>query len=188
VSMRAEGPHNAQNAAGAAALALTFGLDADAVLAGLAAVTPAFGRGQSFDFGGRRVVLQLVKNPAGFRQSLHVLDGADPASGIVIAINDDYADGRDVSWLWDVDFTGLAGTGSSDWRLITSGTRAADMAVRLRYDEVHTDEIEPDLEKAVRGAVAAADASAQPGAVVVFCTYTAMWSLHAIMLRIAEER
>ena len=185
VIMRAEGPHNAQNAAGAAAVALTFGLDADTVLAGLAEVTPAFGRGQSFDFGGRRVVLQLVKNPAGFRQSLHTLDGAERASGIVIAINDDYADGRDVSWLWDVDFTDLVG---HDWRLITSGTRAADMAVRLRYDEVHADEIEPDLEKAVRGAVAAADASAQPGAVVVFCTYTAMWSLHPIMLRIAEER
>jgi UDP-N-acetylmuramyl tripeptide synthase len=184
VSMRAEGPHNAQNAAGAAALALTFGLEPDMVLAGLAAVTPAFGRGQSFDLGGRRVVLQLVKNPAGFRQSLHTLDGPEPARAIVIAINDDYADGRDVSWLWDVDFTGLAG---HDWRLITSGTRAADMAVRLRYDEVGTDEIEPDLEKAVRGAVAAADVTAHRGAVVVFCTYTAMWSLHAIMLRIAEE-
>jgi lipid II isoglutaminyl synthase (glutamine-hydrolysing) len=188
VSMRAEGPHNAQNAAGAAALALTFGLDADTVLAGLAAVTPAFGRGQSFDLSGRRVVLQLVKNPAGFRQSLHLLDGAEPATGIVIAINDDYADGRDVSWLWDVDFTRLAGTGSSGCRVITSGTRAADMAVRLRYDEVSTDEIEPDLEKAVRAAVAAADAGGHPGAVVVFCTYTAMWSLHAIMQRIAEER
>jgi UDP-N-acetylmuramyl tripeptide synthase len=72
--------------------------------------------------------------------------------------------------------------------VITSGTRAADMAVRLRYDEVTIDEIEPDLEKAVRAAVAAADAGGHPGAVVVFCTYTAMWSLHAIMQRIAEER
>ena len=64
---------------------------------------PAFGRGQSFNVDGRRVVLQLVKNPAGFRQTLRTLDTSDP-DAVVIAINDDYADGRDVSWLWDVDF------------------------------------------------------------------------------------
>ena len=148
-------------------------------------MTPAFGRGQSFDFDGRRVVLQLVKNPAGFRQTLRTLDGAERASGIVIAINDDYADGRDVSWLWDVDFTALAG---HDCRLITSGTRAADMAVRLRYDDVRRrrDRARPG-EGGARGG-GRRRASAQPGAVVVFSTYTAMWALHPIMLRIAEER
>jgi len=178
--LRAEGPHNAQNAAGAAALALTFGLGADEIAAGLARVRPAFGRGQSFDVDGRRVVLQLVKNPAGFRQSLRTLDGAVEADAVVIVINDDYADGRDVSWLWDVDFTGLAARGV---RLSTAGTRAADMAVRLRYDDAEVLEVEVDPEKAVRSAVAACPAGAH---VVVFSTYTAMWALHAILLRIGE--
>jgi lipid II isoglutaminyl synthase (glutamine-hydrolysing) len=95
-----------------------------------------------------------------------------------VAINDDYADGRDVSWLWDVDFTAL---GAVDARRSTSGTRAADMAVRLHYDAVAVDEIEPELEKAVRDAVSAVDRSAT---VVVFSTYTAMWALHAILERI----
>jgi UDP-N-acetylmuramyl tripeptide synthase len=177
VIVRAEGPHNAQNACGAAALALTAGLDVPTVLAGLAKVSPAFGRGQAFTVDGRRVVLQLVKNPAGFRQTLHTLDGAAP-DAIVIAINDDYADGRDVSWLWDVDFTGL---GTASARRSTAGTRAADMAVRLRYDDIDVLEIEPDLEKAVRAAVSAV----QPdGRVVVFSTYTAMWELHAVLGRI----
>jgi UDP-N-acetylmuramyl tripeptide synthase len=175
--LRAEGPHNAQNAAGAAALALTFGLEVATVIAGLREVSPAFGRGQSFDVDGRRVVLQLVKNPAGFRQTLRTLDGTE-TDAIVIAINDDYADGRDVSWLWDVDFTGVAGRST---RLSTAGTRAADMAVRLRYDEVGVDEIEPDLEKAVRSAVAA---TPNRGRVVVFSTYTAMWALHSVLQRI----
>ena len=103
VVLRAEGTHNAQNAAGAAALALTTGLTGDQVAAGLADVEPAFGRGQAFDIRGRHVVLHLVKNPAGFRQSLRALDHADPAV-VVVAINDADADGRDVSWLWDVDF------------------------------------------------------------------------------------
>jgi UDP-N-acetylmuramyl tripeptide synthase len=182
VLLRAEGAHNAQNAAGAAALALTFGFTPAEVAAGLRRVSPAFGRGQSFDVEGRRVVLQLVKNPAGFRQTLRTLDDADPAA-IVIAINDEYADGRDVSWLWDVDFTGTLRGRSA--RLSTSGTRAADMAVRLRYDDVDVIDVEPDLEKAIRQAVSAVDPGQQ---VIVFSTYTAMWALHAILLRIGEPR
>jgi UDP-N-acetylmuramyl tripeptide synthase len=180
IELRAEGPHNAQNATGAAALALTFGLAPDLVAAGLAQVSPAFGRGQRFTVDGRNVVLQLVKNPAGFRQTLRTLDST-PADGIVIVINDDYADGRDVSWLWDVAFSALVGHPA---RIATSGTRAADMAVRLHYDDVATAEVEPDPEKAVRAAVAAAD----PGrTVVVFSTYTAMWALHTILQRIGTE-
>jgi UDP-N-acetylmuramyl tripeptide synthase len=182
VLLRAEGAHNAQNAAGAAALALTFGLTPAEVAAGLRRVSPAFGRGQSFDVEGRRLVLQLVKNPAGFRQTLRTLDYADPAA-IVIAINDEYADGRDVSWLWDVDFTGTLHGRSA--RLSTSGARAADMAVRLRYDDIDVVDVEPDLEKAVRQAMSAVDSGQQ---VVVFSTYTAMWALHAILLRIGEPR
>ncbi|MGI8578921.1 MAG: MurT ligase domain-containing protein [Nocardioidaceae bacterium] len=179
IALRAEGPHNAQNAAGAAAVALSFGLDPDAVTTGLAAVSPAFGRGQPFRVDGRRVVLQLVKNPAGFRQSLHTLERGSPQDGVVVVINDDYADGRDVSWLWDVDFSALRGrTG----RIATSGTRAADMAVRLHYDGVSTDDVEADPETAVRAAVAAAG----DGEVVVFSTYTAMWALHAVLLRMGD--
>jgi UDP-N-acetylmuramyl tripeptide synthase len=178
VRLRAEGPHNAQNAAGAAAVALSFGLDAATVAAGLTKVEPAFGRGQSFTVDGRRVVLQLVKNPAGFRQSLHTLDVGAAADVIDIVINDDYADGRDVSWLWDVDFTPLVERSA---RLVTAGTRATDMAVRLHYDGAEVAEIEPDLEKSLRSAVAAAPAD---GLVVVFSTYTAMWALHTILLRI----
>ena len=180
VLLRAEGAHNAQNAAGAAALALTFGFFPSEVASGLRRVSPAFGRGQSFDVEGRRLVLQLVKNPAGFRQTLRTLDNAEPAA-VVVAINDDYADGRDVSWLWDVDFVPtLRGRAT---RLSTSGTRAADMAVRLRYDDIDVAEVEPDLEKAVRQAVSTVDTGAQ---VVVFSTYTAMWALHAILLRIGR--
>jgi UDP-N-acetylmuramyl tripeptide synthase len=177
VLLRAEGPHNAQNACGAAAVALSFGFDPETVVTGLANVSPAFGRGQTFDVDGRLVTLQLVKNPAGFRQTLRTLDAGAP-DALVVAINDEYADGRDVSWLWDVDFEALAPLAS---RRTTSGTRAADMAVRLRYDGVNVEEIEPDLEKAVRAAV---DAVQPGGRVVVFSTYTAMWELHAVLQRI----
>jgi UDP-N-acetylmuramyl tripeptide synthase len=175
IELKAEGAHNAQNAAGAAAIALTLGLDPQTIAAGLRSVEPAFGRGQAFDLDGRRVVLQLVKNPAGFRQSLRTLDGLN-AAATIIAINDDYADGRDMSWLWDVPFTqslhGKTGV------LITSGTRASDMALRLHYDGIPTDLVEADLNAAVKRATS----RVRPGdTVVIFSTYTAMWALHGAL-------
>ncbi|SDI84279.1 UDP-N-acetylmuramyl tripeptide synthase [Frankineae bacterium MT45] len=180
VQLRAQGSHNAQNAAGAAAVALSFGLSPEEVFSGLRQVEPAFGRGQTFLVDGRRVVLHLVKNPAGFRQSLRVLDGTTPAA-VVIAINDDYADGRDMSWLWDVDF--VAAFSARRTRLSTSGTRAADMAVRLHYDDIPVTEVQPSLGEALRCAVAAV----APGdEVVVFSTYTAMWALHAVLTKTGE--
>jgi UDP-N-acetylmuramyl tripeptide synthase len=122
LTLHAEGAHNAQNAAAAAALALTLGLRPDDIADGLRAVQPAFGRGQSYTLDGRRVVLQLVKNPAGFRQSLRTVAGLQPAC-TVIAINDDYPDGRDMSWLWDVEFAP-----SLQGKLICSGTRCTTTA------------------------------------------------------------
>lgn len=179
ITLHAEGAHNAQNAAGAAALALTLGLDADTIAAGLRAVEPAFGRGQSFDLAGRRIVLQLVKNPAGFRQSLRTVASLQPAA-TVIAINDDYADGRDMSWLWDVEFASVLHGNSG--RLVTSGTRAADMAVRLHYDGLEVERIDPDLGRAVQQAAAGVG----PGeTVVVFSTYTAMWQLHQVLAKLS---
>ncbi|MDQ1691288.1 MAG: hypothetical protein QOD87_1396 [Pseudonocardiales bacterium] len=196
ITLRAEGAHNAQNAAAAAALALTFGLRPAVIADGLRNVEPAFGRGQSFEIEGRRVVLQLVKNPAGFRQSLRTVDGLRPAA-TVIAINDDYADGRDMSWLWDVEFTSALGStintpgsprlvnapappAKAGW-LVTSGTRAADMAVRLQYDEIAVGLVQPDLAVAVREATFHVKPS---DTVVVFSTYTAMWELHRVLERI----
>jgi len=175
LTLQAEGAHNAQNAAAAAALALTLGLRPDQIADGLRAVQPAFGRGQSYPLDGRRVVLQLVKNPAGFRQSLRTVAGLRPAA-TVIAINDDYPDGRDMSWLWDVEF---APTLQGE-TLICSGTRAADMAVRLHYDGLAAEAVVPDLANAVRQAVASV---AQNQNVLVFATYTAMWELHQLLSR-----
>ncbi len=141
-TLRAGGPHNAQNAAGAAALALTVGLTPEQVEAGLRLVEPAFGRGQSFLVDGRRLMLQLVKNPAGFRQSLKTLDTAAPKA-IVIAINDDYADGRDVSWLWDVDFGALEGTPSPAVHVGRPGRRHG-AAVEVRRHRNRLDRARPD--------------------------------------------
>ncbi|GAA2171996.1 Mur ligase family protein [Agrococcus versicolor] len=177
--LRASGAHNAQNATAAAAMAATFDLSPDVIFAGLRAVEPAFGRGQSFVVDGRDVSLHLVKNPAGFRQSLAAARVEDP-SRICIVINDDDADGRDVSWLWDVDFTGLDGGAP----VSTAGTRAADMAVRLRYDGVEVGHVDPALAPAIDRAIAA---TATGERLLVFSTYTAMWGLHRHLVARAKE-
>jgi UDP-N-acetylmuramyl tripeptide synthase len=121
-----------------------------------------------------------VKNPAGFRQSLRTIGSLLPAA-TVIAINDDYADGRDMSWLWDVEF-GPVLRGRSGY-LSTSGSRAADMAVRLHYDELPVEATIPELDKAVDDAVRRVKPDET---VVVFATYTAMWHLHGVLAARAQ--
>lgn len=170
--LQVTGQHNFQN--GAAALALVHALLPDVpvrtLVDQLADVRPAFGRGQVYTLpGGAHVQLNLVKNPASFRQGLasYVREGTT----VVVAVNDLVADGRDLSWLWDVDFSPLAGREVA----MTTGIRAVDMALRLRYDDVPVGRIEPDLEAAV------AAIAGTPGETVVFSTYTAMLRLHTML-------
>lgn len=162
---------NATAATTAARLVLGPDFDATLTERALRAVAPPFGRGEVVDVEGHPLELVLVKNPAGFTVALGTY-GASPVA-TMIAINDDYADGRDVSWLYDVSFESLAARGVA----VTSGVRAYDMAVRLRYDDVATDHVEPDLERALTGFLAAHRGEATR----VFCTYTAMLVLRRLL-------
>jgi UDP-N-acetylmuramyl tripeptide synthase len=173
------GVYNMYNAAAALALALAVaGPDADraALVDELSRVTPAFGRGETITVDGRPLQLLLVKNPAGFRLSLASARPGDYAT--MIAINDEYADGRDVSWLWDVDFHSLRPGGVD----VVAGTRAWDMALRLDYDEVAVREVVPGLGDALQRFVAGAGDRPMR----VFCTYTSMLELRRELSRVAE--
>ena len=140
--------------------------DVDAVAA-LERVTPPFGRGEVIDAGGQPLELVLVKNPAGFTVALGTY-GSAPVTTMV-AINDNYADGRDVSWLYDVSFESLRDKGVA----LTSGVRAYDMALRLKYDDVAVAGVEPDLEVALERFLTAYNDEPKR----IFCTYTAMMTL-----------
>jgi hypothetical protein len=87
----------------------------------------------------------------------------------MIVINDHYADGRDMSWLWDVDFTGLIHSGVS----VVSGIRAYDMATRLQYDEVLLKYVDPNIPTALKKFIQGPGQAPK----VIFCTYTAMLAL-----------
>lgn len=177
VSMTIRGVHNQLNAC--AALALTLEIlgpkaDVSSVLDELSRVEPAFGRGEVVELDGREVELSLVKNPAGFRMGLLTAAQAEAETGpetLMVAINDEYADGRDMSWLWDVEFAGLREEGVA----VVTGVRAWDMALRLRYDEVPVGAVEPDLAKALE---VLRTASRRDGRRMrIFTSYTAMLAL-----------
>jgi UDP-N-acetylmuramyl tripeptide synthase len=165
-ALELKGVYNAYNAAAALALVrviLDGAVPDGELISQLAHVRSAFGRGESFVVDGRPLELLLVKNPGGFRLALESFNpqGVDT----MIAINDEYADGRDMSWLFDVDFSGLAQGGVAT----VSGTRAWDMALRLSYDEVAFAAVDTNLEHALDEFIRN---SARP--LRLYCTYTAM--------------
>lgn len=148
----------------------------DIVLSTLSSITPAFGRGESLQVGGQPLELVLVKNPSGFRLGLKSFPPQGYAT--MIAINDNYADGRDMSWLWDVDFESFAETGIAQ----VSGIRAYDMALRLQYDEVAISHIEPELPLALRQFIETNKDLPKR----IYCTYTAMLALRKELSKITK--
>jgi UDP-N-acetylmuramyl tripeptide synthase len=169
-ALKLQGIYNVYNAAAALALAEVIvgeTMDKEKLVDALAKITPAFGRGETVVIGGQPLELVLVKNPSGFRLSLSSFKPEGYAT--MIAINDNYADGRDMSWLWDVEFDSLKEAGVAE----VAGMRAYDMTLRLQYDEVLISHVEPDLAEALRHFITSnADSPKR-----IFCTYTAMLAL-----------
>jgi UDP-N-acetylmuramyl tripeptide synthase len=168
--LKLTGIYNVFNAAAALALVLAIvgdKVDQKTLIKALANVTPAFGRGETLTIEGQPLELVLVKNPSGFRLGLQSFSPEGYAT--MIAINDDYADGRDMSWLWDVEFDSLRPGGVAK----VAGMRAYDIALRLQYDEVPIAHVEQDLIKALRRFIS--ENKDQPKR--IYCTYTAMLAL-----------
>src|SRR5579862_100098 len=142
------GLYNVYNAVAAAALARSLGAGLDEITAGLERFSAAFGRFERVSVGDKGILLLLIKNPAGANEVVRTLvDGGLPQT-LVVGLNDEIADGRDVSWIWDVDFEPLL---SGLERLIVTGSRAAELALRFRYGGLDEEaiEVEPDLARAL---------------------------------------
>jgi lipid II isoglutaminyl synthase (glutamine-hydrolysing) len=174
VALPLPGLYNVYNALGAAALALRLGAGLADVTAGLEAVSPAFGRAETVTVGGRQLSILLVKNPAGANEVVRTLALEPDELELLGVLNDRTADGRDVSWVWDADFELLA---ARVRRAVCAGTRAAELAVRLKYAGVPPDRLEvvPDLPAALDAATRSSDGD--HGTVYAIPTYTAMLEL-----------
>jgi lipid II isoglutaminyl synthase (glutamine-hydrolysing) len=162
---------------GAAALARALGASLDEIAAGLRRFTAAFGRFERIPVGDKRILLLLIKNPAGANEAVRTLvDGGAPRIAVV-ALNDAIADGRDVSWIWDVDFEPLL---DGLERIVATGDRAAELALRFSYGGLDESaiEVEPSLERALDRGLALTPAG---GELVLLPTYTAMLGLQRIV-------
>jgi UDP-N-acetylmuramyl tripeptide synthase len=176
IRLRLPGLYNVYNALAAAALALTLDATLDEVVEGLERFVGAFGRFERIVAGGQEVVVLLIKNPAGGNEAVRTLvDGGAPPV-LVLALNDAIADGRDVSWIWDVDFEPLL---ERVERVVATGERAAEMALRCVYAGFPEGSLD-----VIRDLGAALDRGLALGSpdtpLVVLPTYTAMLALRAI--------
>ncbi|MFL5831606.1 MAG: MurT ligase domain-containing protein [Solirubrobacteraceae bacterium] len=172
VELPLPGLYNVYNALGAAALCLELAVGLDDVVAGLHQVRAAFGRAETVAIGELELSILLIKNPAGANEILRTLVLEEGELDVLGVLNDRTADGRDVSWVWDADFEILA----PRLRHVTcAGTRAAELALRLKYAGVPVDRIEVIYELPV--ALDAAVAEAQNGRLFALPTYTALLEL-----------
>ncbi len=164
------GLYNAYNALAAIALGFERGLNQEEIQKALDSYHAIFGRTEKRIINGNPAIIQLIKNPTGASE---VLKTVDLNSNIVIAINDNYADGRDISWLWDSDFEQLK---EAKKLVITSGTRANDMALRLKYAGIPQEKIviESNIKKAI-------DKATMQGKTTILPSYTAL-------LKIARDK
>ncbi len=173
------GLYNVYNALAAATGALALDLSADVVGRGLARAATVFGRLERVEVGDRAVSLALIKNPVGCTEVLRTLVADPTPKRLLIAINDLFADGTDVSWLWDAEFELLAGRVAF---AVCSGTRAADIALRLKYALVEPERlhVQGDVARALQTALA----RTPPGDTLhVLPTYTALLALRGALHR-----
>ncbi len=177
VNLALPGLYNVYNAVAAASLALALGVSLDDAAAGLERFSAAFGRFERIAIGDRRLLMLLIKNPAGANEAIRtVVDGGAPRLALV-ALNDEIADGRDVSWIWDVDFEPLVDGLET---LVASGSRAEELALRFAYAGFPRERIEvvPALEQALDRAL---DLTAPGEELVCLPTYTAMLALRRVV-------
>lgn len=181
LTLRVSGLYNVYNALAATAAALTLGIDLKVIKQALEQFVPAFGRLEEVKVGDKIVRLMLIKNPTGFNQVIHTLNLDMKPKGLIIAINDNMADGTDVSWLWDVDIERL---GEIEW-VIAGGIRAEDMAVRLKYAGFDPAKItvENKLDKAIAEGLRRLPAD-EP--LYILPTYTAMLEIREYLKNISD--
>ena len=172
------GLYNAYNALAAAAGAVALGIAPGPITAALDGFSAAFGRQERFRIAGRDVQVLLGKNPTGLNQVLRTIAAHPGRKRVLFFLNDGIADGRDISWIWDADYELLQS--QTDWTL-AAGTRAEDLALRLKYAGFGDD---PPVERDTRAAVRRAIAQTPEGATLhIVPTYTAMLEVRELLAR-----
>lgn len=166
------GFHNALNATAVMTALINLSPDIGKSLEAIKQMPTPFGRGERLRLKGKDITVALVKNPSGFMTNLDTFVKKAKPSYVLFAVNDNFADGRDVSWLWDVQFKDNIDKNTT---IVTSGSRAYDMALRLKHDDLKADVVSD-----IRHAVARTfkDKSTD---VVIIPTYTALYEVRSAL-------
>lgn len=183
VTLPLPGTYNVYNALGAAAAACALGIDLASIASALDTVTAAFGRMERLSVDNRTVYIALTKNPAGLNEVLRTLITSEDRVHLMIMLNDNIADGRDVSWIWDADVEALRERVAT---VVFGGTRPEDMALRFKYAGIITDdtvvwEVQRDT---TRGLMRAVELTPSDGCLFIVPTYTALLDVRSTLARL----
>lgn len=184
LAIHTQGFYNLYNALAAFTVGYLTGIETPQILAGLLRYKPAIGRMETFRYNGKPAILNLVKNPTGYNEGVATLLNIPGTKNVFMAVNDNDADGRDISWLWDVDFEHLADNHLDMIIFVCSGLRGEEMALRLKYAGVPLEKITVirEMEAAIQKALAG------PGeSTYLFSTYTALWPAQKILSGLAVK-
>ena len=178
----AGGLYNVYNLLAAVAVVKAMGIDKKAIIEGVEKFKTVFGRIEKFQIQGRKILMFLVKNPTGFNEVIRTIFETDDKKNVLIAINDLLADGRDVSWLWDVDFEKMAGKVKDT---VTSGIRSKDMRLRLKYAGIDSTKEYKNIKEAIEKIVE----ETKKGEEIYFLpTYTAMLETRKILTKMGYAK
>ena len=179
-----QGFFNAYNILAAVSLARLAGIEAQIIKIALANFQPRAGRMEAFNIGGKRTILVLVKNPTGLNQSLAMLGQDKADKNLFIALNDNAADGRDISWIWDAEMELIADCEARVKRVICSGQRSGDIAVRVKYGGYNTENIiiNTSLKEGIEMAIGM-DSEVS----YILCTYTALFASRKILAKMQKK-
>lgn len=180
VKVNIGGAYNVYNAIGCAAALSSLRIDEKTVIKALESFNGAFGRMEQFESGDNKINVILVKNPAGFSQTMSFLKSIDDDFTMILSLNDNAADGRDISWIWDVDFGGIFEKANVK-DIYVAGKRCYDMAIRVKYEGTNGREIKvienEDYEKLVD------IATSQVRDVYIVPTYTSMMTMRPVIAK-----
>jgi UDP-N-acetylmuramyl tripeptide synthase len=184
ITLHTSGFYNLYNALAAFAVGNLLTIGVPTIQQGLEMYTPAIGRMERFRYRDKLALLNLVKNPTGFNEGLATLLSLPGSKDVFMALNDNAADGRDISWLWDVDFEILTEHLGLIETFTCAGIRAEEMALRLKYAGVPVEKITVirELESAISNTL-----NGRADTAYLFSTYTALWPAQGILNRLAEK-
>lgn len=179
IALNYRGIYNIYNVLAAYAAFVLCGLDAQKIARSLTTYRPQIGRMEEFQFPQKKLVLNLSKNPAGFNQGIATVQLDDSYKDVIIAINDNIQDGKDVSWLWDVDFEKLQ---EHVRHITTCGIRRHDMLIRLKYADFQNISTAASMKEAVRAAL-----ESDSEIVYVLVNYSALFPTHGMLTELLKE-